>query len=93
MQISALKNQGIEAFWSQVEQFRTQREAGGDFASRRKSQALAWMWDLIHARLQIDFRHHPAVRAALHDTLHDVADARIAPSAAARTLLDLFEHH
>ena len=56
-----------------------------------RSQALAWMWDLIHARLQSDFRHHPAVRDALHDTLRDVAEARIAPSSAARALLDLFE--
>jgi hypothetical protein len=30
-------------------------------------------------------------RAALHQTLRDVSEARIAPSAAARTLLDLFE--
>ena len=49
------------------------------------------MWELIQARLQSDFRHHPAVRAALPATLQDVAQARVAPSTAARTLLALFE--
>jgi LAO/AO transport system kinase len=91
MQISALKNQGIADFWSRVEQFQAQRRASGEFDARRKSQALAWTWDLIHARLQSDFRRHPAVRSALGSTLRDVAEARLAPSAAARTLLDLFE--
>jgi LAO/AO transport system kinase len=91
MQISALKGQGIEAFWQQVTQFHAQRRASGDFDARRKKQALAWMWDLIQARLQSDFRHHPAVKAALHDTLRDVTEARIAPSSAAHALLQRFE--
>ena len=90
MQISALKGQGIDAFWQNVTQFQEQRKASGDFDARRKKQSLSWMWDLIHARLQNDFKHHPAVHDALPQTLRDVADARIAPSAAARALLDLF---
>ena len=92
MQTSALKAQGIEDFWQRVTQFKDQRQASGDFDLRRKSQALSWMWDLIHARLQSDFKRHPAVHDALPHTLRDVIDARIAPSAAARALLDLFEN-
>ena len=90
IQISALKAQGIAAFWQQVEAFRDARRQSGAFEQRRKQQALAWMWDLIQARLQSDFKHHPAVRAALPVTLRDVAAARIAPSSAAHALLDLF---
>ena len=91
MQISALKGQGVAGFWSHVEQFRQERQARGDFDERRRRQSLAWMWELIQARLQSDFRHHPAVREALPAMLHDVAEARVAPSAAARGLLALFE--
>jgi LAO/AO transport system kinase len=91
MQLSALKGQGIDEFWAQVEQFHRQRRASGEFDARRKQQALAWMWDLIHARLHADFRLHPAVREALAHTLRDVSSARIAPSAAARLLLSRFE--
>ena len=91
MQISALKNQGIEEFWTNVEQFHQQRRASGEFDARRKQQALAWMWDIIQARLQADFRHHAAVRQALPQALQDVTAARVAPSVAARSLLNLFE--
>ena len=91
MQLSALEAEGIERFWATVLAAKAEREASGEFAARRKQQALDWMWDIVHARLQADFDQHPAVRAALPDTLRSVSDSRVAPSAAARALLDLFE--
>jgi LAO/AO transport system kinase len=91
MQISALKAEGIDTFWQHVTELKQQREASGAFGARRQQQAKDWMWDLIHARLLNDFREHPAVRDALPAMLQDVLDARVAPSAAARALLDL--HH
>jgi LAO/AO transport system kinase len=91
LQLSALRAQGITAFWSQVERCMHLKRASGDFESRRRSQALAWMWDIVHARLQADFHGHAAVRKALPQTLADVDAARVAPSSAARALLDLFE--
>ena len=93
MRICALKAQGIEAFWSLVEEFHRKRRASGEYAARRQQQALAWMWDIVHARLQADFHSHPAVRQALPETLRDVRHARVAPSVAARALLNLFEPH
>ena len=95
MRLSALNSlkdgQGVEAFWALVQQFHAQRRASGEFDARRKAQALAWMWDIVHARLQADFRAHAPVRSALPQTLRDVSESRVAPSVAARTLLDLFE--
>jgi LAO/AO transport system kinase len=90
MCLSALRSQGIEPFYSRVLQLQRERQDSGEFAARRQRQALAWMWDLVQARLQADFRHHPAVRAALGQTTRDVIEARVAPSAAARALLNLF---
>ena len=46
---------------------------------------------MVHAGLRQAFDQHPAVRAALPDTLRDVNEARVAPSAAARSLLNLFQ--
>ena len=91
LQVSALQAQGLDAFWAQVETFMRLKRASGEFQSRRRSQAQAWMWDIVQARLQADFRAHPAVRAALPRALDDVDAARVAPSSAARALLDLFE--
>jgi LAO/AO transport system kinase len=91
MRASALTGAGIEEFWAQVREFeRTQRESG-EFESRRRAQALTWMWDIIHARLIADFREAPAVKAALPSKLEAVSGGRVAPSAAARELLQLFE--
>jgi LAO/AO transport system kinase len=92
MRLSALKSQGIDTFWSFVEEFHQKRHATGEFDTRRQQQALAWMWDIVHARLNADFRQHPVVRHALPQTVRDVTEARVAPSAAARALLNLFEN-
>jgi LAO/AO transport system kinase len=91
LRLSALKAEGIDAFWSAVEAFQASQRASGAFEARRRHQALDWMWDLVRARLLADFRNHAAVRAALPETLRAVGAARVAPSAAARTLLTLFE--
>lgn len=91
MRISALKGQGLAEFWRSVCEFRDLRQASGEFAARRRQQALTWMWDLVHARLVADFRESAAVREALPRALADVEGARVAPSVAARRLLDLFE--
>ena len=91
LQVSALKGDGIDSFWAQVEQFHRQRRASGEFEARRTQQVLAWMWDIVHACLQADFHAHAAVREALPQMLLDVSEARIAAPVAARALLDRFE--
>ena len=88
---SALSGEGVAAFWSTVEARIQARRTGGEFDARRRQQSLAWMWDIVHARLLGDFKAHVAVRRALGQTALDVSEARIAPSAAARALLELFE--
>lgn len=90
--VSALKGQGMQAFRDEVRRLAAARRDGGAFEERRRRQALAWMWDNVNAGLLSGFRAHPAVRAALADTLRDVVEGRVAPSVAARALLDLFGH-
>ena len=90
MKLSALNGQGIDAFWSVIEEFHRFARASGAFEARRRAQATAWMWDIIEASLQAGFRAQPAVRVALPGALRDVAAARTAPPLAARTLLALF---
>jgi hypothetical protein len=44
----------------------------------------------VNANLLAEFRRHPAVSAALPETLAAVTRAELAPASAARALLDLF---
>jgi LAO/AO transport system kinase len=92
LQLSALTGEGVGGFWAEVGRIVGERRSTGAFEERRRRQALSWMWDNVHAGLLADFHGHPAVRGALPATLDDVSQARVAPSAAARALLDLFEH-
>jgi LAO/AO transport system kinase len=87
IQLSALHNTGVDAFWTAVTQFRTVQTANGRLAARRQQQSLSWMWERIDAALKQAFRQDPAVSALLPALLVDVADGRIPASTAARNLL------
>ena len=59
-------------------------------ATRRQSQALAWMWERIDAGLKLAFRQHPQVRPQLDALTRQVASGGVAASTAARQLLSLY---
>jgi LAO/AO transport system kinase len=89
--LSALKGEGLDAFWAAVQGEAKRRRDSGAFEARRRAQRQAWLWDIVHARLRADFEHDAAVRKALPRVLAEVNAARTAPTVAARALLDLFE--
>jgi LAO/AO transport system kinase len=89
--LSALKGDGVLAFWEVVLRHRQQQERSGAFARRREGQTQAWLWERIDAGLKTRFRSHPRVRAALPALADDVRAGRLAASVAARRLLDLMD--
>jgi LAO/AO transport system kinase len=89
LQISALKADGIATFWQTVCELRDRRMQSGALAARRHEQDQAWMWGLIEAGLRARFRSHPRVREALPALNAEVRAGRVAPSVAARRLLEL----
>ena len=91
MQLSALKGDGLEAFWSAVSEFRALQTAQGRLAQRRSDQDRAWMWERISVGLQARFRQHAAIQARLPETSADVRAGRMAASVAARQLLALLD--
>ena len=90
IQMSALKNQGVDAFWQTVCQFRDLQTRSGRLAARRRAQDENWMWERIDAGLKARFRQHPPVREQLPLLAAEVRAGRVAASVAARRLLDLF---
>jgi len=90
MQLSALKGSGLAAFWDAITRFQTLQTANGRLAKRRHGQDQAWMWALIDAGLKQRFKAHAAVTTALPQITAEVHAGRMAPSVAARRLLDLF---
>ena len=81
--LSAMRKEGIEAFWATIEDFRT----SGDFAARRRRQARDWMWQQIEDGLHARFREHPGIKSALPELSRAVEDGSVTPAAAAGRLL------
>jgi LAO/AO transport system kinase len=87
IQLSALHNKGVDAFWAAVKQFQALQTANGKLAARRQHQSLSWMWERIEAGLRQSFRQDPAVSALLPQLVADVGSGRLPASTAARNLL------
>ena len=87
LQLSALHNKGVDAFWAAVTQFKDLQTANGKLAQRRQQQSLSWMWERIDAGLKQAFRKDPAVSALLPTLVAEVLAGRLPASTAARNLL------
>lgn len=87
--MSALRGEGIAAFWSEVERHRDTMHACGQFAARRAEQAVRWLTSLIDHALRERFNAQPAVRAALPALIEAVAQHRTSPPQAAAQLFAL----
>ncbi|MFN3416190.1 MAG: methylmalonyl Co-A mutase-associated GTPase MeaB [Caldimonas sp.] len=90
MQLSALKAEGLDRFWQAVSRYRELQTANGRLEARRRRQALAWMWDSVHAGLRHRFIHHPDVAGQLGEVTRQVEAGTLPASTAARRLLALF---
>lgn len=86
--ISALQRTGIRQFWEAVSAFRTLQADNGRFATRRQSQALAWMWERIDTGLKHRFEAQAAVAALLPQLSDQVRGGQLPASTAARLLLE-----
>jgi LAO/AO transport system kinase len=93
LQLSALKAIGLPEFWQAVSQFAQAQRSSGRFEARRRDQNLAWMHERIEAGLHERFRRHAAVQAALPQVTAGVIGGKLAPSVAARQLLELLDLH
>ena len=91
--LSATRKEGLAEFWAVIETFRTTLTASGEFAARRRHQALAWMWQQIDSGLRQRFREHPAVQSALAELSVSVEAGGTTPAAAAQRLLALVGRH
>ena len=92
MTLSALDGKGIPELWEKVSHFEKLQRTNGKFDSRRKQQAGAWMWDRIDAGLKNAFRSNAAVQALLPSVMAQVNQGTMAPSVAARRLLESMGH-
>ena len=92
MTLSALEGKGVPELWEKIMHFEKLQRANGQFESRRKQQSGAWMWDRIDAGLKNAFRSNAAVQELLPSLTAQVNQGTLAPSVAARRLLESMGH-
>jgi len=84
---SALETSGIDEIWQTVLTHRDVFLRSGELEEKRRQQAVAWMWSLVDEGLKERFARHPDVKRHLPHILREVERGRLAPTAAADTLL------
>lgn len=87
--ISGRANLGLDALWAKILAHRETTTASGEFAERRRTQALSWMRDMLEDRLMQALRANPRVAAALPGLEADVREGRILPTLAVERILDM----
>jgi LAO/AO transport system kinase len=90
LNVSAAKGQGLDEFWAVVQQYRQALGEAG-VQARRRAQDEAWMNERISAGLRDRFARHSGVQAQLQATVQAVRAGHMAPSSAARALLQLLD--
>jgi LAO/AO transport system kinase len=91
-QVSSLTHEGIADVWQAVRDFGAAVGESGELDRLRARQARAWMWSEVHDELLSDFRAKEEVRRLIAATEAEVTSGALSPAAAARRLLDAFEH-
>ena len=90
MTCSAAKRTGMEQIWSAVTKHNQMVSDSGALAKRRAAQNEAWLWSELREGLIDRFKDHADVAAILDATEAAVKSGALAPTAAARKLLDRF---
>ncbi len=89
---SALNLDGIEQIWQNVQDHRSQLTKAGELETRRKDQALQWMWSLVEDGLKERFFENEAVQNKLPKISSRVHHGGMAPTVAAKELLFLLDN-
>ena len=87
---SGLENRNLHKLWEVMLEHREEMESRGLWQRRRQEQLLKWMWSMIGDQLQQTFRAHPLICEELPELESNVRNGSLAPTAAARRLLQLF---
>jgi LAO/AO transport system kinase len=87
--VSGRDNRGLKELWAKVVEHREKMTATGEFATRRQSQAVAWMRDMIEARMMAALKANPQVAAELSGIEDAVRRGTLLPTLAVDRIMGL----
>jgi LAO/AO transport system kinase len=86
---SGLTGEGIAKLWGKIAAHRTAMTASGEFASRRRSQQVKWMWAMLEDGMMARLRRDAATRARVKEIESAVAGERLTPALGADAIAAL----
>ena len=89
---SAITCWGIDDIWKTVQQYIQMTKNKGYFEQRRHQQAKYWMNETIRNSLIHNFYHHPDIQTLLPEYEQKIVDGQMSSFAAARILLNRYNH-
>lgn len=87
---SALTGKGISEIWEMIKEFEKITKHSGIFETRRKDQALEWIFRMVEDGLKVSFYSDPNIKNELSSLKQKVLNSEVAPTAAAEKLLKIF---
>jgi LAO/AO transport system kinase len=90
--MSGLSNVGLDTLWAKIIEHKTVMTAAGAFDTRRRSQAVRWMYALLHDRLMTTLTANPKAAAQMPTLEAAVRAGTASPTKAASDLLALMGH-
>jgi LAO/AO transport system kinase len=87
---SARDGVGVGEVWATVLRHRQVLERTGQFDHRRAAQARGWMWSEVKDSLVNALQENPEVRRRIPELEAAASEGRLAPTMAARQLLEIF---
>ena len=84
---SALKNEGIDAIWQNMEAYFKLTQSNAYFSKRRQNQNKHWLIQTIKEQLHLDFFENPTIKKELKVQLQLIEEHKTTPFAAADYLL------
>jgi LAO/AO transport system kinase len=89
MTVSGRDNRGLAELWAKVIEHREKMTATGEFAARRRAQAVAWMRDMLEARMMAALKSNPNVAAELPGIEASVSNGTLLPTLAVDRIMGL----
>jgi LAO/AO transport system kinase len=87
--VSGRDNRGLKELWAKVLEHRQKMTVTGEFAARRQSQAVAWMRDMIEARMMAALKANTKVAAELSGIEDAVRAGTLLPTLAVDRIMGL----
>jgi len=85
---SAIENRGLDVVWEKITEHRARMTASSEFTSRRQSQAVGWMRDMLQERLLAELKSHRDASDRIEALEEAVRQGRLTAPKAVEEVLD-----